>query len=81
MRIARSFLAITLTATAIWTGCGGSSTGSHGGAAASAGTDANGTAGSGDAGHGNATGNGTSGRNGAGNGPGTGSCLAVGEAC
>lgn len=80
MRIARSFLAITLAATAIWTGCGGGSTSSHVGAAAAAGTDVNGSAGGGsDAGSGNGS-NGTSGRNGAGNGS-VGSCLAVGDAC
>src|SRR6188768_4071642 len=78
MRIARSFLAITLTATVIWTGCGGSNTsGGPGGAAAAAGTDVVGSAGN-DQG---ASGSGHQGHAGTGQTPGAGSCLAVGEAC
>jgi hypothetical protein len=80
MRIARSFLAITLTATVIWTGCGGSSkSGGDPGVAASAGTDANGGAGQGMAGLDPGRAGGANGSS-AGNAPGS-NCLAVGDAC
>lgn len=69
MRIARSFLAIIVTATVIWTGCGGSSTSAD--SPGGAGTEASGRAGQAVAGF-------TQGH--AGSGP-AGSCLAVGDAC
>jgi hypothetical protein len=78
MRIARSFLAITLTATVIWTGCGSSNSGGDPGAAASAGTDASGGAGQGVAGVDDSAGNAS--RAGNAGTPGA-SCLPVGDSC
>ena len=79
MRITRSFLAITFTATLLWTGCGSSGS-DNSGAAASAGTAA--SAGEGQGAAGSDSGNAGSGASssGAGNGSGV-SCLAVGDAC
>src|SRR3954470_20549922 len=77
MQIARSFLAITLTATVLWTGCGGGTSGGSGGGAAAAGTHVVGSAGD----EGSASGSGHGGHSGAGQTPGGGTCLAVGETC